>query len=210
MKKRIVVTYIILALVSQGLIACAMMALKLSGNIKNPKLEDSQSIIRYSKKMYDPYDYLWLPDTKIHFDEMLTRYPGIPEVLIYDKNFTVLKNAHGEHCQKMLIAFFSDSLKYQYNKVMDSSYFFLKNKSRVIASTSVSTNYDYTIIYSWVKWTPKLTKDIFERLAAIKKSNKYKVCFISLNKDWQKGMYDQAPHFNNKVKNDGSALAPRD
>jgi hypothetical protein len=186
-----------------------MMVLKFSGNIKNPKLEDSESIKKYARTFNDPYDFLWFPDTKTHFEDIINRYPGIPEVLIYDKNYSVLKNAHGEQCQKMLIAFFSDSLKYHYNKVMDSSYFFLRDKSRVIDSAAVSKTYDYTIIYSWVKWTPKLTKDIFKRLAEIKKTNKYDICFISLNKDWQKTLYERAPHFTNKVKNNGSALAPR-
>ena len=186
-----------------------MIMLKLSGNIRNPKLEDVNSVKKYSQQMNDPYDFLWLPDTKVHLEEIINRYPGVPEVLIYDKNYSVLRNAHGESCQKMLIEFFNDSLVYQYVKTNDSSYIFLKKKTQVVDSGNAPKNYDYTIIYSWVKWTPKLSKDIFKRLDAVKKTNKYKICFISLNKDWEKGMYEEVPRFTGKVGNGGSASAPK-
>ena len=104
------------------LTSCTMMLLKATGNIKNPKLETGESIRAYCLKNNDPYDILWMPDTNEHLEKILNRYPGVPSVLIYDKEYNVLQNAHGEKCQKMLIEFFSDSLKHHYIKVNDSSY----------------------------------------------------------------------------------------
>lgn len=180
--------------------SCTMMALKLSGNLKNPKLQDAESIKKYADKFNDPYDYLWMPDSKLHFDQILKRYPGMPEVLIYDKNYSVLKNAHGEACQKLLISFFIDSLKHEYKKINDSSYAFLQEKTKEVAKNKPPQDYDYIIVYGWVKFTPKITKDVFERLSAIKKTGQYKICFVSLNKDWQKELDRKAPKLSGKVK----------
>lgn len=188
--------------------SCTMMLLKISGNIKNPKLEDSKTIKKYCKKMKDPFDILWMADSKENFDRILVKYPGAPEVLIYDKNFEVLQNAHGEECQKMLMNFFIDSTVYNYKKVYDSSYTFIKEKISVVEQYEVKKDYDYVIVYSWFKWTPKLNKRLFKKLTAIKKTND-NICLISLNKDWQKGQYTEAPHIGNKVTNKGSASAPK-
>jgi hypothetical protein len=187
--------------------SCGLFLAKLTGNIKNPKLENGKTIKLYSEKYKDPYDLLWMADSKLHFEEIIQRFTSIPEVLIYDRNFAVLQNAHGEECKKLLISFFTDSLAHEYIKINDSSFKFIKARTKVVDYKATSANYDYTIIYLWTKWTPKFSKDIFERLAKIKNNGKYNICFISLNKDWQEGMYEEAPKINNKVHNGGRALA---
>ena len=190
--------------------SCTMLLLKLTGNIKNPQLEDNESIKKYCQKNKDPYDLLWVANDKENFEELITRYPGIPTVLIYDRNYLLLENANGEACQKMLISFFSDSLKYKYKKSNDSSYTYIKSKTRVVdSSLSLLNSYDYIVIYVWAEFTPKIAKDLFTRLDRVKRTDKRNICFISLNKDWPRGMYSKAPRLNGKVHNDGNANAPR-
>jgi len=190
--------------------SCSKMLLRISGHIKKPHLEDSKSIKKYCKKAQDPYDIIWMASTKDYFDKIIYKHPGSPDVLIYDKHFNVLQNARGEECHKMLINFFNDSTEYQYKILVDSSYTFLKQKTLVVDSKSIFEDYDYIVVYSWFKWTPRLTKDLFERLSDIKKTNKFKILFISLNKDWQKGQYIRPPKISNKVKNNGRANAPKE
>jgi len=186
-----------------------MWILKATGNIKNPKLENSETIKKYCAENNDPYDVLWLPSNKENFESILNRYPGIPTVLIYDRKNTLLENANGEECQKMLISFFSDSLKYKYKVVNDSSLSYLRSRIKPIDTGNLFENYDYVVVYSWVKYVPKITEDLFQRLSAVKATDKRKICFISLNKDWQQGMYDKAPKLNGKVQSDGKASAPK-
>jgi len=173
--------------------SCTMPLARVGGYVKNPRLQQHQTIKRFSAKHNDPYDKLVVPKSKQDFAKILNRYPGFPTVLIYDKNFNVLENAQGEACHKRLINFFSDSLMFKYKKVYDTSYSFINEKVLVVDSTQNEEKYDYTIIYSWAIWTPRLSKDLFKRLDEIKKENKFKICFVSLNKDWQKGQYKKAP-----------------
>jgi hypothetical protein len=187
-----------------------MLLLKFTGNIKNPKLEGHESIRRYCNEKKDPYDILWVANDKVDFEAIVNRYPGIPTVLIYDRNYSLLENANGEACQKMLISFFGDSLKYKYKKSYDSSYTFIQSKIKSIDfSKSLLDSYDYIVIYAWAKFTPKITEDLFSRLNSVKNTDKRDICFISLNKDWQEGMYARAPRLNGKVHSDGKATAPK-
>jgi hypothetical protein len=197
-------------LISIVLPSCGIMYLKLAGEIKNPKLEDAESIKKYCESKNDPYNLLWMPDSRIHFEEISKKFPGLPEVFIYDKNYTVLKNAHGESCNKLLIDFFNDSLKNEYKKINDSSYTYLKQRCRIVDSKNTPQSFDYTVIYCWAKFTPRITKDLFNRFNTIKQSKKYNILFISLNKDWQKGTFDKVPPISAKVKRNGRALDGKD
>lgn len=199
----------LIVLVSVCLSSCMMVVLKMSGNIKNPKLETNEKIKKYSEKEGDPFDILWVANSTRSFEELITRYPGMPTVLIYDKSMNVLENSRGEECQKMLINFFNDSLKFKYIKVQDSSYSFLKQRVKAIENKSHVEKSDYIVVYLWVKWTPKITKDIFERLKKIKEKKNYDICFISLNKDWHQDLHEKAPYLKNKIVVDGSASAPK-
>lgn len=173
--------------------SCSLLLARAGGYVKNPKLQKHQTIKRFCAKHNDPYDKLIIPKSKLDFAKILNRYPGFPTVLIYDKNFNVLENAQGEACHKRLISFFNDSLMFKYKKVYDTSYSFISEKVLVIDSTNTEKKYDYIIIYSWAIWTPRLSKDLFKRLGEIKKENKFRICFVSLNKDWQKEQYKKAP-----------------
>ena len=178
--------------------SCTIFFMKITGNLKNPELEDSLSIINCGMKWKDPYDILWVPDSKTHFAQVVNKFESIPEVLIFDRNYNLLKNGNGNECRWMLISYFTDSLKHEYKMSMDSSYSFIESKCKVINQKKALTEYDYTIVYVWAKYCPKLSKSLFASLTEVKQKYKSRVRLISLNKDWQKDLHEQAPRLGKK------------
>jgi hypothetical protein len=98
----------------------------------------------------------------------------------------------------------------EYKKINDSSYTYLNQRCRIVDSKNTPQSFDYTVIYCWAKFTPRITKDLFNRFNTIKQSKKYNILFISLNKDWQKGTFDTVPPISAKVKRNGRALDRKD
>ncbi len=179
--------------------SCSVFLLKISGDLRNPKLEDDTSIKKYCETWKDPYDALWMPDNKDNFSQIIKKFNGIPQMLIFNRNNALLKTAYGEDCHYMAETFFTDSLALDDRKQTDSSFHFLKNKCRIVDKKSEPDHYDYTVVYIWGKFAPKLSREMFESLAEIKKSGKFKIMYISLNKDWQKDQHTTAPRLNNKT-----------
>jgi len=178
--------------------SCTFFFMKVTGNIRNPKLENSTSIIKCCKKWKDPYDLLWVPNSKKNFNEIVRKYDEVPMILIFDKNFSLLNNVEGKDCTWKLISYFNDSLIPKYKNNVDSSYFFVQRKCKEIDKKMLSMDNDYTIVYIWAKYGPKLSKSLFASLTEVKQKYKSRVRLISLNKDWQKDLHEEAPRLGKK------------
>ena len=173
--------------------SCSMFLLKAGGYLRNPKLEDRNSIKEYSKKKGDPYDLLWVSGSTQGFDTLLVRYPRLPSVAIFDRDMSMVENAQGEACHKMIMDFLKDTMSNAHIKTKTDSWQIFEKYCTQADIKSETQGYTHTIVYSWAIYTPRLTKRIFERMRELRDSTQLNLRFISLNRDYQKGLHQEVP-----------------
>jgi len=162
-----------------------MMVAKRTGEFAEPQKETPASIMAYCKQMNVNYDQLYVLNSEEQFNSFLGKYKHIPGIFVFDKNKYLITTAAKSDCSWTMINFLYDST-IQTKSIADTSVFseIITAFSR-IDDPSRRIDADYYILCSWAKFTPKLTKSLFETINKQKQENKLNVCHILLNVDLQ-------------------------
>lgn len=182
--------FAVLAIVIITLGSCKMAA-NILGYYKKPKYETKTSIVAYAQKHNAKYDLLYITNSISAFNTIGQKYGGIPATLIFDKQGRLLSVNQGSDCPwKTLDAIKSlvDSNNNAHIVVQKQTLDSVLNYTQLIAGNDnilSQNNYDYTIAYIWAKYSPKLTRQLFNSIDQITTNTKRSIKLISIDNDLQ-------------------------
>jgi len=169
-------------------VACkpiSMMIAKKTGEFIEPQKETSASILSYCNQMKVNYDQLYVIKTEDQFTSFIGKYNHVPEIFVFDKNKHIITTAVKSNCPWTMVNFIYDTA-IKTRILQDTSMFSeIISNFKMIDNKTPTAEADYYILCSWAKFTPKLTKALFETVNKQKKENKLNVCHILLNVDLQ-------------------------
>ena len=179
----------ILAIMIIVLASCKMAASAL-GYYKKPRYETKTSIIAYAQKHNAKYDLLYITKSIYSFNTIGQKYGGIPATLIFDKRGRLLSVNQGSDCPwKTLDAIKSlvDSNNNAHIIVQKQTLDSVLTYTQLIAGNenTLPSNYDYTIVYIWAKYSPKLTRQLFSSINQITTNTKRNIRLLSIDNDLQ-------------------------
>ena len=173
-----------------GLLGCQPI-IKLFYGVKNPKVENEQTLTKYMSKKDINKDNVYT----VNFDNYQRQLKSIdfkiPEVLIFNKKGQFIPYGEEYACNASAFNFIEnlnkDSIYHSTNKTtLDSTLIGLcdlKGKPKTI-NTSDST--DYFVFIYWTRWAGKLNKDhvkVWEQQAS--NNDKVNIKVIKINMDFQ-------------------------
>jgi hypothetical protein len=161
-----------------------------SYGIRNPKIENENTIIKYLKSNdLDISNNYALKDTSALYSFMKTGI-GAPEIQFFDKNGYLMKYKDDKKCNGQndsLISF----LDPQNVVKIDSSLnvFTYLNQIRTLKGESVNmskfSNQDYYLIIYWAKWLGKMNRNkIYDWENSLRMKNNLKIVTIKLTTDY--------------------------
>ncbi|KAF0204039.1 MAG: hypothetical protein FD170_728 [Bacteroidetes bacterium] len=186
---KLVIVSLLLAM--QSCSPMTKMILKISGEYKNPQIEDSLSVLTYCKEKQVNYDQLWMIKSKENY-KVLAKDGGlgVPDVLIFNNKKNPVTNEIQTECSWALAG-----IVYDTNAIIietgDSTLFYkIMDNFVLVDDRTLIDSPDFYIIGKWAKFLPKLSHSLFETINEQKASSNIKVKHILLNVDYQKDWYD--------------------
>ncbi len=163
--------------------SCSKLILRASGNYITPKQESKNSILQFCNKKKVPYDALYMIKDEETYATLLKNKFTLPSIMIFDKNRNLIFNEGGETCHwKAMDAIRKDTIFIPI-KNSNNAYDNFLQQTKAIQEKYRYEKYDYYLIAGWAKFTPKLTKALFNTVSDLYNSTKLKVCIILLNED---------------------------
>jgi len=156
-----------------------------AGELIEPQKETPAGIIGYCGQMTVNYDQLYMIKSQSTYSAFVNKYKNLPGIFVFDKNKYLVKTVGQNNCPWTLLNLPYDTT-IQRNRVENTElYNEIMSDFTLINSKTEQVKFDYYIFCSWAKYTPKLTKALFETVNKQKKENKLNVCHILLNVDLQ-------------------------
>ncbi|MBS1689604.1 MAG: hypothetical protein JSS96_12830 [Bacteroidetes bacterium] len=184
---------LVLFLITCFLASCAKIYLRVTGNYKTPKQEDAASLKTYCSKYHAQYDLLFTPKSNTDFILLLKKFPNIPTTLIYDNEGNLVAINSGSSCPWQTLQKFkalNDSSKNLISVDKSNNFSDILSYIRCTDGDSSllnSSTYDYLMVYTWAKFTPKLSKAMFTTATDVKQAAHFKVKIVAIDMDEQKG-----------------------
>jgi len=166
-------------------------ALKLTGNYKSPKKENAISIKNYCSRNDVKYDLLFCAKSESDYKAFLKMYNAIPTTLIYNHAGDLVSVNSGSDCPWQTLQKFkelNDSNKTAVTIIKGNNISGILSHLHCIDGNSTSLanyDYDYLFVYTWAKFIPKLSKDMFAASKDVKSNAHFRVKVISVNLDLQ-------------------------
>lgn len=181
--KRILPFLLVLILPSCNLISRSIA--KCTGDFQDPQKETPESIIAYCTENKLNYNQLYIVKSEESFTSFFSAFRSIPGIFVFDKNRNLITTAVKTKCPWTMVNFVYDT-SIQHKQIADTSAFHeLLSNFKLINDLPQQNSPDYYILCAWAKFTPKLTKSLFETINKQKQENKLNVCHILLNVDLQ-------------------------
>jgi hypothetical protein len=175
--------------------SCDKIFLRLTGNYKTPREQDSISIFKYVKSHNAYYDQLYVFKSKIEYRDFFREHTELPGNLIFDSEKRLLHASTGTDCPWS--AYYSlidssaiiQSIKFLPDSVISytESLDYIIEKLKPLDIDRLDEPYNYYIISVWAKFTPKFTRKTFKDLYRFKNIPNKRICVILVNADIQKG-----------------------
>jgi hypothetical protein len=165
--------------------------LRATGNYKNPRKEDSLSVLTYCREKQVNYDQLWRIKSEESYNLLLKeKHIGVPNILIFNNKKNAITNEIQTECNwaKAGIVYDTNAIIIE---IGDSTIFYkIMDNFVLVDDRTHSDSPDYYIIGNWAKYLPKLSNSLFETINQQKTQSNIKVKHILLNVDSQKDWYD--------------------
>mgnify|MGYP001340821842 CR=1 FL=1 len=164
--------------------------LKTAGEYIEPQLETPTSILTYCDSNKVKYEKLFVLKSEDNFRNFTQTYKSIPGIYVFDKEYKPVSADYKKGCSWATIRFIFDTTM-TITTIEDTTTFkeIMSNFNLVDAKSDHKS--DFYILCSWAKFTPKLTKSLFETINKQKAENLRDVSYYLLDVDLQKSWENQ-------------------
>ena len=134
---------------------------------------------------------------KVNYDELLIvkslnqyslfseKYRQIPGVFVFDNQKNQITTEINSTCPWTMFNILIDTTLHLKRVENSKLYSEILSNFTLVKTIAHRKQPDYYILCTWAKYTPKLTKSLFETINKQKQENKLNVCHILLNVDLQ-------------------------
>lgn len=156
-----------------------------SGELIDPQKESPATVEEYCCQMKVNYDGLFVIKTNKQYSSFINKYRQIPEVFVFDGQKNQLTTEFSSICPWTTMNLLFDSTIHFKRVENTKLYSEILSNFTPVKNAEHTKPADYYILCTWAKYTPKLTKSLFETINKQKQENKLNVCHILLNVDLQ-------------------------
>jgi hypothetical protein len=176
------------------LTSCDKFLLRITGNYKTPKEQDSLSVLNFVKHSQACYDQLFVFKSKFDYQSFFREHPELPGNLIFDSEKRLLHPSNGTTCPWAAYYSLIDSssiirsIEFLPDSIISEreSLGYVLNRLKPVEIKVNDEPYDYYLITVWAKFTPKFTKETFKELYRFKSAPNKRICVILVDADIQK------------------------